>query len=65
LNVFSPGGAYSEADSNDAMTGVFASQSLQGLVDFSRAIEDWHGEAYMVIADKTDNPLMDPARNVF
>ena len=63
--VFSPGGAYSEADFNDAMTGVSASQSLQGLADFSRAIEGWHNEAHMVIADKTGNPLMDPGRNVF
>ena len=34
VGVFSPGGAYSEADFNEAMTGVSASQSLQGWADF-------------------------------
>jgi hypothetical protein len=62
---FSPGGQFAEADWNETMQGVAASRSLDDLVDYSGAIESWHNEAHMVIADATGTPLMDPSINIF
>lgn len=62
---FSPGGAFADADWNDAMAGVQASTTLDLLVEYSRAIEGWHNDAHAAIEAATGLDMMNPLTNIW
>jgi hypothetical protein len=65
---FSPGGDFAQAQWPAWMGGVADAQDLQGLADYSLAIERWHNvEGHMVVGMVTGRgeDMMDPLVNIF
>jgi hypothetical protein len=62
---FDPGGDFAQAGWTASMGSVGDSQSLDELIDYSRAIEGWHNEAHMVVGMVSGVDLMNPLTNVF
>jgi hypothetical protein len=65
---FRPGGAFGEADWPAWMGGVADATDLQGLADYSLAIERWHNvEGHMVVGEVTGRgeDMMNPLVNIF
>jgi hypothetical protein len=61
---------YAKADfqamNHDEFDGDTAGvETLQGLADFSSAIESWHNITHARIAAATGTPMMDPRQNIY
>lgn len=65
---FSPGGVFANSDWPAWMGAVPVAASLQGLADYSLALERWHNvEGHMVVGMVTGrgNDMMNPLVNIF
>lgn len=60
-------GAFADAGWTDSVGRMPASQSLNDLILYSRALEGWHNEAHMVVGEATGRgmDMMNPRVNVF